>query len=534
MEPNRSAHQRLLVTMKIPPASDRSYRATRRLGRAPRCAMLAVAFVALLALWGAGIQRLSAATNLVVAGDDLQSKINAAAAGDTLVVQSGVYGGTGDLLITKPVTLVRSGTSRALINLPVTIAASGVVTFSKIDFGMDLAFGGTNCLVRIYEGIGKNIASTNGSLVIRRSIFDGMVLAGTKLEALRLTNTAQVRLIGNGSGKPKVPAVMVQSRCEHLLNFEQGMLATLGYCFLSGVIAFDSEINAVGTKVFNWSSSHRIGCINGVSWGHDAVALNRTQSRWWNCQIFLSGIGGILECSGAAVALYSGGGGKLEVANCDLIVYGPGWPGRMGGHAYGVLVDSGSALIRDSFFHLEGHGTGANNNVIILAHNPSVQLMNSLGVSFEWYVPSDDTPWQGDSVKDSHPTSASPIPVVAGNNIGAKWGFTPSPTNPINCFWLTNAKNTIIIPTTGPNAYKDFTNELAPDSPLINAGSDDPVLRNRDGTRNTIGATGGPMYNPALATTDQPMAFWLGLFPQRIVKGSVNTVDLDAAAAAGH
>jgi hypothetical protein len=75
---------------------------------------------------------------------------------------------------------------------------------------------------------------------------------------------------------------------------------------------------------------------------------------------------------------------------------------------------------------------------------------------------------------------------------------------------------------------------LVPNSPLINAGSEDPLKRNRDGSRNTIGSTGGPMYNPALATTDLPMAFWLGLMPQRIVKGLVNTVDLDAAAAAGH
>jgi hypothetical protein len=506
---------------------------------------LPIGWLAVGALVGCLNLRLAAATNLVVVGDDLQAKINAAAPGDTLVVQSGIYGGVGSLTINKPLSLVRSGVDRALINLPVAVSAPGVVTFSKIDFGMDLAFGGTNCTVRIYEAVGKNIASTNGALVIRRSTFDRMDLTGTRLEALRLTNTSTVRLLGNGTGMPKVPAVMVQSRCDHHLVLEQGMLATLGYCFLAAVIGFDSEINAVGTKVFNWSSSHRIGpCranyTSGTTWGHNAVALNRTRSRWWNCQIFLSGIGGVLDCSqSAAFAIHSQGGADLEVCNSDLIVYGPGVVGRWAGHSYGIFMGSGRALIRDSFFHLESHswmfgGFEANNNMIMLVDNPSVQFMNSRGVSFDWDHKSDTTPWQGDSVRDGHPTTRFPIPVVAGSNIGSVWGFTPSPTNPIDCSWLLNAKNTIIIPTTGPNAYKDFTHELAADSPLMNAGSDDPVLRNRDGTRNTIGATGGPMYNPALATTDQPMAFWLGLFPQRIVKGLVNTVDLDAAAAAGH
>jgi hypothetical protein len=478
--------------------------------------------------------RVLAATNLVVAGDDLQTKINAAAPGDTLVVQSGIYGGVGNLTITKPISLVRSGVERAVILLPVAVSAPGVVTFSKMDFGMDLGFGGTNCTVRIYDAVGKNIASTNGALVIRRSTFDGMVLTGTKLEALRLTNTAEVRLIGNGSGKPKVAAVLVQSRCESYLKLEQAVSATLGYCFLTAVIATDSEINAVGTKVFNINNSHRI--CSGISFGLNAVAMSNTRSRWWNCQIFWSAVQGMADCSDTVAGISSKSGGALEVSNCDIIVYGSGWPSRFAGWSYGMFVETGKAEIRDSFFHLEAHG--GPNHMLLLANNPSVKFINCRGVAFDWYdgyMPAPDTtPWQGDSYKEGHRTNSVPTPVIAGSNIGSRHGFTPSPASPINCSWVYNAKNTITIPTTGPNAYKDFTNELAADSPLINAGSDDPVMRNRDGTRNTIGATGGPMYNPALATTDQPMAFWLGLFPQRIVKGLVNTVDLDAAAAAGH
>jgi hypothetical protein len=380
--------------------------------------------------------------------------------------------------------------------------------------------------------LGKNISSTNGALVIRRSTFDGMVLAGTKLEALRLTNTAEVRLIGNGIGKPKVPAVLVQSRCESYLKLEQAVSATFGYCFLTAVIASDSEINAMGTKVFNWNNSHRI-CAHPFGFGVNAVVMSNTRSRWWNCQIFWSAIGGLVDCNYTVAAVSSTSQGVLEMSNCDFIVYGSGWPGRSAGNAFGAYIDSGKADIRDSFMHLESHAL--NNSMVILNRSPSVKMMNCRGAGYDWWeggMPApDSTPFQGDSFKEGHRTNSVPTPIIHQDN---RHGFTPSPASPVNCSWLYNAKNTITIPTTGPNAYKDFTHEFAPDSPVINAGSEDPVLRNRDGTRNTIGATGGPMYNPALATTDQPMAFWLGLLPQRIVKGSVNTVDLDAAAAAGH
>jgi hypothetical protein len=82
-----------------------------------------------------------------------------------------------------------------------------------------------------------------------------------------------------------------------------------------------------------------------------------------------------------------------------------------------------------------------------------------------------------------------------------------------------------------PNYGADGT--LAIDSPCRNAGPPDAIYNDRDGTRNDIGFTGGPLYNPANFTTDLPLAFWLDTTPRKVLKGVDNTIRVDAAAVAG-
>jgi hypothetical protein len=74
---------------------------------------------------------------------------------------------------------------------------------------------------------------------------------------------------------------------------------------------------------------------------------------------------------------------------------------------------------------------------------------------------------------------------------------------------------------------------LNPDSPCIGAGMPAAVFNNRDGTRNTMGYTGGPYLNTANYTNDNPMVFLL-TGPQFILKGAQTTIPISAAASAGH
>jgi len=72
-----------------------------------------------------------------------------------------------------------------------------------------------------------------------------------------------------------------------------------------------------------------------------------------------------------------------------------------------------------------------------------------------------------------------------------------------------------------------------PGSPCINAGPPDAIYNNRDGTRNTMGHTGGPYWNPANYTNNNPMVFLL-TGQQMVLSGIQTNILVNAAASSGH
>jgi hypothetical protein len=75
---------------------------------------------------------------------------------------------------------------------------------------------------------------------------------------------------------------------------------------------------------------------------------------------------------------------------------------------------------------------------------------------------------------------------------------------------------------------------LQPGSPCLNAGPPDAIYDNTDGTRNTIGYTGGPLWNPANYTNSNPIVFWLSPSNHTVLKGVQTTIPFGIGAAAGH
>ena len=70
-------------------------------------------------------------------------------------------------------------------------------------------------------------------------------------------------------------------------------------------------------------------------------------------------------------------------------------------------------------------------------------------------------------------------------------------------------------------------------SPCINAGPPDAIYNNRDGTRNTMGFTGGPYWNPANYTNNNPMVFLL-TGQQMAIKSVQTSIPVNVGASAGH
>ena len=464
--------------------------------------------------------RLSAATNLVVAGDDLQAKINAAASGDTLVVQSGTY--PGNLSITKPLYLVCSGSGMVVVPNPVTIATPGLVHLSRFE-AVQVLTSATNSNLRMVDcQVVGSLGHADGRVTLRRTTISGTLnLTNSSLEALRLTNIGRINLIGNSTNRPR--AVLVQSHHRAVLVAERYELLT-GYLFTQGLQLTDVQSKHIGLKVFSATDSIfapdgtfnvHIHCYGGVSMV-SAVQLERGTHSFTSSEI----INSLHQVPGRGMptAFYCRNA-DLQIDNSILISWGcfyGAWDRGCGWASIpkssGVIIIGGRLSLNNSYIQLQSDigGQEDNSRIAIQSNlNPQISFNNSVVYGTSWH------PSEGNLIR----TNSLRPNLSVGDAVFTPKNVVIASAPPIAVAWT--------------NQW-DFQVSLVPNSPLINAGSDDPLKRNRDGSRNTIGSTGGPMYNPALATTDLPIAFWLGLMPQRIVKGLVNTVDLDAAAAAGH
>jgi len=77
-----------------------------------------------------------------------------------------------------------------------------------------------------------------------------------------------------------------------------------------------------------------------------------------------------------------------------------------------------------------------------------------------------------------------------------------------------------------PKFVTDQAPTLAADSPCLNAGVEDPIYNNRDGTRNTIGPSGGTLYDPDARTTENPVVISFDLGPEQVLEGEDTSVTL--------
>jgi hypothetical protein len=85
-----------------------------------------------------------------------------------------------------------------------------------------------------------------------------------------------------------------------------------------------------------------------------------------------------------------------------------------------------------------------------------------------------------------------------------------------------------------PMFVADEVPKLQPASPCVDAGIDDPIFNDLDGTRNDIGPSGGCCYDPEGWTTDKPVVISFDLAPQHLLKGVDTEVNLSNGEAAAH
>ena len=413
-----------------------------------------------------------AATNIVLAGEDLQARINAAASGDVMVVQSGAYG--GNISINKPLAFVRSGSGDLQILGQVSITASGAVFLSRLRFAEAVQISGGGSVEISECDLLKTLGALDGRISARKTQFaDELRLTNTAFFGLRITNGNAIRASSTpGSG---TNLFLTQSTLRGPV-IAAGYQVHMAYCNALHLSLNDSDGTLVGNVFRFTTESRRLGL-------HTMATITRSSARLRNND-FKASVQNISHCEGYGFA--------------------------------GIQIDQSEAVLENNHVDVT---SGADHEcvspnadgVYIIGESSKVSILSCVIVSFAW--PRVDLAFGVRRI----PSGQGPLVTVSHCCIDA-----PNP--------LANVPSHATL-FTNPGLNPDRT--LAVASPCRNAGPPDAIYNDRDGTRNDIGFTGGPLYNPSLATTDLPIAFWLDAQPRKILKGVQNTIRIEAAGAAG-
>ncbi len=424
--------------------------------------------------------------------------------------------------------------------LPKTFAATlAVLPGGSIQEKVDLAqpgdivaiFGGTyaqdvtvNKAIRLSEVDGEDVTITGNVTftgITNAPPFEGFVV-GSPGKGITITNTTGfvlknvdarpgLGLVVNGTSKVGVAGGFYSK-----IDQDGGELTT---SFTQVAGNFISSINSAKAVAFRTTVAGNIKWSSLQAWFGYSVC-NNFEFNGSNSKIRL--IASEVNCQGSGITGVSLGGGNnlYAVHNCVIkgITHGdtsyqawvfvgePGW---------------GNFVLRWFYVHQPGMGiviSGSGHQVSLI--NNYIQ-MNSVGYVFD----------QGWGVG----IQSSVIAKIYNNIIsGAK--------NTINAPYTTSAQrnfyhNCTVSAETGgvlaegsvsgePLFVVDQAPKLQVSSPCINAGINDPIYNDLDGSHNDIGPGGGCLFDPDGWTTANPVVISFDIAPQQLLRGVDTQVTL--------
>lgn len=400
---------------------------------------------------------LQAATHAVLPGEAIQPKIDAAAPGDIIAIFGGTY--PGDVTINKAVRLVE------VDGQDVTI--TGNVTWNGV----------TNAPP--FEGFtvgssGKGITVTNtAGLVIKnvdaRGGFGVMTTGNTTLNIV----SGQFSSISQDGGELVVSGVQVVGNVSSTINAQKTIVLR---AIVGGTITWNSK------NVFLGYSTSVFLVVGGT-----------------NCRAVIVGSTITGNGSYADTAVLGGTSNSFFVSNSSFKggVYGSHWIDNRGWTAGGscLRIDVGNtAVVANSYFQ------STNNTTLWSGYD------GSFGAGLYSYA--------------SQLTAVNNICHGNWRGIAAPYGaivkntFAYAVTYPI-------ANGVVAFDTISgdPLFVSGQAPQLQSSSPCVNAGVNDPVFNDLDGSRNDIGPGGGCLFDPQGWTTNKPVVISFDLAPQQLLKG---------------
>ena len=440
-------------------------------------------------------QSVQAATHAVLPGASIQAKIDIAVAGDIVAIFGGTY--NEDITVNKSIRLVEVSGQQVIL--------TGNVTFSNITNAPSFegfAFGSsgrgivlnstTGMIFRNLTGTSSSGITANGasSIQVLNSDVTDVTINGTS--TLKLRDSSINSLLMNGAS-----AECSNSTLRGGINQSAGVLNTSKITVAGN---FDTQSAALKTVAY------RTVVSNDCWWRSKKNWLGYSEMRSFNFQDQTGAnvvlIGNKIDRQGAesnGIYCYVSNS-KFLISNNRIIRVGYSFGGDSE-NGMDLRGGGNQAIITNNYCQLQyggetypgdWRGYGCRGDGIYVRDFNQATIINNIIVGARYGI-------------------SAPFGVLARNNL-----YWASP-------WSANRESNGVIAEgtlyTDPLFANDNAPILQPTSPCINAGTTDPRYNNRDGSRNTIGPSGGSWIDPDGWTTDNPVVISFDLAPDMVLEG---------------
>jgi hypothetical protein len=434
-----------------------------------------------------------AATLSVLSNTSIQTKIDAAKAGDIVAIFGGTY--NEDITINKAIRLVKvSGQS---VTLAGSVTFSGVTNAPPFD-GFTVGSSGRGINVNDTTGLViRNLDARAGSGITINGT-SSLSIADSQLSnvyenagAVSISNSSLTGGINDNGDSLKISKTTLAGGISHTAGTLHASTVTIGG-------NFDTSDNAQKTVAF------RTTVAGDIHW--------RSKKAW-------------LGYAGARSFEFLGNNASVVIVGCKFDPSG-------GSYQNGVVRLDGynnkfnflnSSIMNVNYFHYERVAAFWNHSIVVGASDIAVIRNNYIQMKY--------VGWGANSTGTGNAVLSGSSKLTVDNNIfqGCRIGVTAPFGAQVN-------NNMHFQPTTdtffdgGVIAIHELINDplfveneapkLQAGSPCINAGTPDPLYNDRDGSQNDIGPAGGAWFDPEGWTTDKPVVISFDLSPEQVLEGA--------------
>ena len=428
------------------------------------------------------LESVVSATLSVLPGNSIQEKINAAQTGDVVAIFGGNY--SEDLTINKSIRLVEVSGQNVILR--------GSVTFSGLVDPQP--FEG---FTQGSSGRGISIANTTGLTLKNIDARDG--------SGISITGNSSVRILSSQSSSISTSAQLLELVDTSTTG---GLSQSAGTMHVFRCTIGEHIVTTTGAQK---TVAFRTTVTGDNTW--------RSKKAWFG------------YCDTRSFNFIEQNDAKVVVVGCKI--------DRQNGQANGIFIQgtntnfivSNNICLGVAYAHRGFYGEGSNDNengIAIRGLQSGLISNNFCSLTYGQH----DNGVRGDGIYAPESTN---IKIINNIIVGAKFGVTApfGATVKNNLYWDSPwgsenkeaggavAQGTIYA---DPKFVPDQAPALATDSPCINAGDDDPIFANRDGSRNTIGPSGGSLFDPDARTTENPVVISFDLGPEQVLEGEDTTI----------